>query len=137
MSRRASTLTLRCMPEQVAHHERELRLPIVEHEAARVQFVVHSRRRKRHEAADDHRTEFGRDVARRRAGAECVSRKRGAGEQEEGENDGFHGCGEISSERSLPLFAKAALSRRLAHQLRDRPAVLHDVHGAAVEVVDA
>ena len=74
-------------PEEIAHDEGDLCLAIIEHEAARVQFVVNARRRKWDEAADDHRAELGRDVARRRASTECVSRKRGVSEEKQGEED--------------------------------------------------
>ncbi len=57
-------------PEQVADDDGEPRAPVVEHEAAGVQFVVHLLRRKRSEPADDGRAQRRGDIGLRGARAQ-------------------------------------------------------------------
>jgi len=87
----------------VDDHERELRLAVVEHEAAGVQLVVDLRRGGRVPVADDRLAERRRDVARRRAGAELALGLRRGRQEAENENESHHGrLLSPSLTRSLP-----------------------------------
>jgi len=104
-------------PEQIADHQRELGLAVVQHEAARVQLVVHVPGRIGREAADHQDAEFGRDVAGRRAGLQRRGRRRPQ-RQAENERDAAHESFSCSVNRDS--FGHGQLARSIDAAPRDQ-----------------
>ena len=142
--------------EQVAHHPREPRLAVVEHQAARVQIVMNVLRREGRKPADDVSADVRCDVARRRPGLEHTFRLRlrpqtgaGSGEQREktDQTDGadereLHGWAKlrrdveasssetsVSRTRSSRLWVVASASSARQRLRSFAGETLHDTHG--------